>query len=366
MRARADKLAGGVRSLAPVPLSNTLQQAWLKRGPLALALLPLSAVYGLLQGARALLYRAGLLRSVRLQVPVIVAGNLLAGGVGKTPTVMAVVSLLRRHGYTPGILSRGHGRANVDEILEVQAATPATACGDEPKLLHLRTAAPVVVGRNRVAAGRFLLHRHPEIDIIVCDDGLQHLALARDAQVIVFDERGVGNGWLLPAGPLREPFAVRIPRRSIALYNAPQRSTPWPGSLGQRRLTGLVDLQAWWDDANPAPVAPQSLRGQPLIAAAGIANPQRFFDMLRECGLNFEEIALPDHHAFSELPWPRTAEHVVITEKDAVKIAPGRAGPTHIWVAALDFHVDAVFEAELMALLPARPLRETAHGSPSA
>ena len=340
----------------------------------AALLLPLSWLFGALTGLRRALYRARLLRVTHVPVPVIVVGNLTAGGSGKTPLVIALVHALRAAGYTAGVISRGYGGAHDRDSsdasggapLEITAGIDPAQSGDEPLLIRRRTGAPVFVSRDRPRAAQAVLTAYAGVNVILSDDGLQHYALARDIEIAVFDERGVGNGRLLPAGPLREPFAVRIPLRSIALYNAPQRSTPWPGSLGQRRLTGLVDLQAWWDRANPAPVAPQSLQGQPLIAAAGIANPQRFFDMLRECGLNFEEIALPDHHAFSELPWPRTAEHVVITEKDAVKITPGRAGPTHIWVAALDFHVDAAFEAELMALLPARPLRETAHGSPSA
>ncbi|CAN5321443.1 hypothetical protein BH11PSE9_BH11PSE9_20010 [soil metagenome] len=225
--------------------SARLQQAWRGRGPLACALLPLAALYGAVTALRRTLYRIGWLRSTRLPVPVIVVGNLLAGGAGKTPTVMALVAMLRRHGYTPGIVSRGYGRSG-DAFVDVTPQTPATQAGDEPLLLRLRTGAPVVVGRDRAGAGRKLLRLHPKVDIIVSDDGLQHLALARDAQVLVFDERGAGNGWLLPAGPMREAMPAEVPPRSVVLYNAASQTTRLKGTLAQRSLAGAVGLRDWW------------------------------------------------------------------------------------------------------------------------
>ena len=346
--------------------SETLQRVWLKHGPLACALWPLSQVFALLSGARRLLYRIGVFNPCRLDVPVIVVGNLVAGGAGKTPAVMAVLSLLRRHGYTPGVLSRGHGGQSKTPTLEVHRDTPARDCGDEPKLLHLRSGAPVLVGRDRAAAGQTLCASHPEVDVVVCDDGLQHLGLARDAQVIVFDERGAGNGWLLPAGPLREPLRARAPARSVVLYNATAATTPWPGRLGQRSLAGVVELGAWWQGQAATPRALDALRNRPLLAAAGIANPGRFFDMLRRHGLVFDSLALPDHHPFATLPWRADATDVIVTEKDAVKIEPGRSGNTRVWVAALDFQLGPGFESDLMALLPKRAMQGTNHGSSSA
>ena len=346
--------------------SQTLQRAWLSHGPLACALWPLSQVFGLLSGARRLLYRIRVFKPCRLDVPVIVVGNLVAGGAGKTPAVMAVVALLRRHGYTPGVLSRGHGRQSETPTLEVHRDTPARDCGDEPKLLHLRTGAPVMVGRDRAAAGQRLCASHPELDVIVCDDGLQHLGLARDAQVIVFDERGAGNGWLLPAGPLREPLEDVVPARSVVLYNATRNTTPWPGSLGQRSLAGIVELGAWWQGQAASLQRLDELRNRPLLAAAGIANPGRFFDMLRQHGLVFDRLALPDHHPFATLPWRPDATDVIVTEKDAVKIQPGRSGNTRVWVAALDFQLGPGFELDLMALLPRREMQGKDHGSSSA
>jgi len=237
----------------------------------------------------------------------------------------------------------------------VGPATPVAMCGDEPRLLRLRLGVPVFVAQDRVEAGRRLLQRHPEVDVIVSDDGLQHLRLARDAQVLVFDERGVGNGWPLPAGPLREPVPRRLPGRSVVLYNARRASTPWPGSLAQASLRGVVALAGWWRGEAASARALAALASRRVLAAAGMARPDRFFDMLEAAGLTLERLPLPDHHDFATLPWPPSTADVVLTEKDAVKLDPQRIGATRVWVAPLDFHTDAAFDAALLALLPARP-----------
>ncbi|CAN5842061.1 tetraacyldisaccharide 4'-kinase [soil metagenome] len=337
--------------------SARLQRAWGSRGLLARSLLPMAALYGGVTALRRALYRLGWLRTSRLPVPVIVVGNLLAGGAGKTPTVIAVVALLRRHGFTPGIVSRGYGRSG-DDVVDVTPQLPATQAGDEPLLLRLRTGAPVVVGRDRAAAARELLQRHAQVDIIVSDDGLQHLALARDAQVLVFDERGAGNGWLLPAGPLREAVPADVPPRSVVLYNAVSPSTRLAGAMAQRSLAGAVGLQEWWRGDAVSMDVLGALRGRPLVAAAGLARPDRFFDMLRSAGLDFSALPLPDHHDFSTLPWPPATPDVIVTEKDAVKLDPAQLGETRVWVAALDFAPGVVFDAALMALLPGRPVTQ--------
>ena len=336
-------------------LQQRLEASWARRGPLAWGLWPLSLLYRLGLMARRALLAAGLMREERLTVPVVVVGNLVAGGAGKTPAVMAVDALLRQQGWTPGIVSRGYGRRG-DSLLAVEPDTPASLCGDEPLLLRLRTTAPVQVGRDRPAAGRALLQRRPEVNILVSDDGLQHRRLARDAQLIVFDERGAGNGLLLPAGPLREPLAERTPPRSVVVYNAPAATVGWPGSVVERGLAGAVALDAWWRGEAPNLPALTGLAGRPLLAVAGVARPGRFFAMLREHGLGFAELALPDHHAFTTLPWPATTADVILTEKDAVKLPPGTAlGATRVWVATLDFRLAAESEDALCKLLPAPP-----------
>ncbi len=337
-------------------LEQRLQRVWERRGPLAVALLPLAALFGLLAALRRALFRVGLLRTHRLGVPVIVVGNLIAGGAGKTPTTLALVRLLQREGWHPAVVSRGHGRRS-QGIVHVEPATPAGMAGDEPLLLRLRGGVPVCVGAGRVAAARSLLARHASVDIVVCDDGLQHLRLARDAQVLVFDERGAGNGWLQPAGPLREPLPQRAPARTVVLYNAARPSTPLPGHVARRGLAGATSLADWWAGSAPSRAVLESLRGHRLLAAAGVARPERFFAMLRDAGLSIDERALPDHHDFAALAWPPGTRDVIVTEKDAVKLRPERIGAVRVWVAALDFDFDAAFERELLALLPPRPHR---------
>lgn len=335
--------------------ARRLQRAWGTRSGLALALWPIAWVFGVLVRLRRALYALGLRRAQAIGVPVVVVGNLVAGGAGKTPTVLAVVRLLQARGWRPGIVSRGHGRADAGNVLDVTPETSAVDCGDEPLLLRLRAGVPVCVGRDRVAAARALRRRHPQIDIVVADDGLQHLRLARNAQVIVFDERGAGNGWLLPAGPLREPLPAAVPPRSVVLYNAAAPSTPLPGWSARRRLAGAIALADWWHGRPASPATLAELAGRPLLAAAGIAQPERFFAMLRADGLEIVPLPLPDHHDYATLPWPADVADVIVTEKDAVKLLPGRSGATRVWVAALDFAPDAGFDAALAALLPARP-----------
>ena len=328
-----------------------LQQAWLSRGALACALWPVSMLFGAVTATRRALYRIGVLRSVSVAAPVIVVGNLIAGGAGKTPVVMALVEALRLRGHTPGIVSRGYGAVTAN-VLDVTPATRAADCGDEPLLMRLRTGVPVVVGRDRVAAAEQLLRLHPATDVIVSDDGLQHLHLARSAQVLVFDERGAGNGWLLPAGPLREALPASTPPRSIVVYNAPTASTPLRGTLARRALAGAVGLAAWWQGQSASIQMLAALRGRPVLAAAGVAQPERFFTMLRQHGLTIDTLPLPDHHDYAALPWPADTPDVIVTEKDAIKLDAARMGNVRVWVAPLDFALDAAFDAALFALLP--------------
>lgn len=342
-------------------LARRIEAAWGARGPIAWLLFPLSLVYRFAIALRGAAARAGWPAVQHLPVPVVVVGNLVAGGAGKTPAVLAVLALLRGAGWTPGAVSRGYGREGGD-VLEVRSDTPVRLCGDEPLLLHRRGRAPVVVGRSRPAAARALLAAHPRVDIIVSDDGLQHRRLGRDAQLIVFDERGAGNGWLLPAGPLREPFACRPPARSVVLYNAPHATTPWPGDIARRSIGGVISLAAWRAGEPASAVQFAALRGRRVLAAAGIARPQRFFTMLRESGLTIDALVLPDHFDFARLPWPTQTPDVIVTEKDAVKLTDDTPlGATRVWVATLDFQLAAATEAALLGLLP-RPPQGTNRG----
>ncbi|WGT66027.1 tetraacyldisaccharide 4'-kinase [Variovorax paradoxus] len=316
--------------------ASRLQRAWLHRGVLAWLLWPLSLVYAALFALRSWFYRLGWLKTERVQVPVIVVGNVIAGGAGKTPVVMAVVRHLQARGLRVGVISRGYGR-HTDDCREVLDESDPRDVGDEPALIRHATGAPVFVARRRVEAARALLARHPATQIIVSDDGLQHLALARDIEICVFDDRGVGNGWRLPAGPLREPW----PRRCDLVLHSGER----PAFDGGYTATRALAQEAMTGDGKRVPLS--ALAGKPVSALAAIARPEAFFDMLRTRGLTLAEtFALPDHYDFADWQAPANTGHPLLcTEKDAVKLwrkAPGalavplRFEPAPEFFAALD------------------------------
>jgi tetraacyldisaccharide 4'-kinase len=209
----------------------------------------------------------------------------------------------------------------------------------------------VVVAADRVAAASALCARHPAVDILLADDGLQHHRLQHDMAVWVFDERGAGNGLRLPAGPLRQCLPREVPAHVRVLYNAPAPSTPLPGKLGQRRLAGALPLADWWHgQAPPDDGGWIGLRGRRLLAAAGLARPEPFFAMLRDQGLSIDPLPLTDHHPFDPLPWPASTPDVIVTEKDAVKLSPAAVGNTRVWVATLDFQPEPGFAEALRTL----------------
>jgi tetraacyldisaccharide 4'-kinase len=341
------------------PWRERLLEQWQRPGPTVAStvLRPLAWAYRAVVALRHAYFARWPGAVQRLPVPMVVVGNWIVGGAGKTPAVIALVQALRAAGWTPGVISRGYGRRTREAAL-VGTDSAAAEVGDEPLLIRRRSGAPVAVAADRVAAARALLAAHPEVDLIVADDGLQHLRLGRDLEVVVFDERGAGNGLCLPAGPLREPLPARPPARALVLYNAGVASTAWPGEVGRRRLAGLVPLADWWNGAAADPQAWAALRGRPVVAAAGLARPQRFFAMLRDQGLDPQPCPLPDHHDFATLPWPADAADVVVTEKDAVKLRPDRVGSARVWVAKLDFELPPSFVAELRRRLPDPPPRK--------
>lgn len=295
-------------------MKHILQEAWFKRGWLACLLWPVAQVHGLLVRLRQVLYRHGFFASERFRVPVIVVGNVVAGGAGKTPLVMALVRHLQAQGVRVGVISRGYGRSG-DKSLEVRPQTPVDESGDEPVLIARSTGAPVFVASRRTDAMRALLAAYPATAVVVCDDGLQHYALQRDIEIAVFDDRGIGNGWLLPAGPLREPWPERRHQGVDLVLHTGQRPA-FEGFTSSRQLADHALV------ADGSLVALSALRGQPLVALAGIANPQAFFAMLRTRGLTLEKtVALPDHHDFQQDDLSvYVGRTVLCTEKDAVKL----------------------------------------------
>ncbi|MEM8510877.1 tetraacyldisaccharide 4'-kinase [Massilia sp. MP_M2] len=300
-------------------LETTLTRAWLRRGPLAVALLPVALLFGALAAVRRRLFQSGLKQSARLPVPVIVVGNIFIGGTGKTPLTIWLAEALRAAGMQPGIISRGHGGdAGQDGAPRaVTRESDPRAVGDEPLLIAQRTGCPVVIGRQRAEAGRALLAAHPDVDVLITDDGLQHYALARDIEIVLFDGRGVGNGWLLPAGPLREPSSRR---RDFTVVNVPEITPALARAVGGAPYRMLLSGQYAEPLQGGVRVPLADLRATRLVAAAGIGHPARFFSMLRAAGLAPGELPLPDHHDFLDDPFAAVdAEIILITEKDAVK-----------------------------------------------
>ncbi|GHT93221.1 tetraacyldisaccharide 4'-kinase [Betaproteobacteria bacterium] len=302
-----------------------LLAAWCRREgafsfyPALLLLAPFALLFSFLSALRRFAYRIGLQGSVALPVPVMVIGNITAGGAGKTPLVLALAESLHQAGWRPGIVSRGYGRKDDAPQAVFPYSSPAEV-GDEPVLLATRSGIPVWVGRDRAAAGAALLAAHPQVDLLLCDDGLQHYRLRRDVEIAVFDGRGVGNGHLLPLGPLREPRS-RLRGVDAIVFNSVTEPIALPGNAPtfDMHLTA-GDFYRLGNSALCANAA--DFAGKKLHAVAGIGDPERFFRSLKRLGLQFEPHPFPDHHPYrkSDLGFP-PGEVVLMTEKDGVKCA---------------------------------------------
>jgi tetraacyldisaccharide 4'-kinase len=315
----------------------TLERLWYGRSALRWLLAPFSALFWLVSTLRRVAYRSGLLRSVRLPAPVVVVGNLSAGGTGKTPLVIWLAAHLQRRGLRPGILSRGYGgRSPAYPRLVTPDADPA-AVGDEPLLLSRRAGCPVVVDPDRARAGRWLLE-HEGCDVLIGDDGLQHYRLARDLEIAVIDgRRRLGNGWVLPAGPLRET-ASRLRSVDLVVINGEAR----PGELGMRMAPS--DLVSVVDRGVRRPLA--TIAGRSVHAIAAIGNPERFFALLRGHGAIVKARAFPDHHPYTvQDVEPPGDDPVIMTEKDAVK-CERFAGARH-WMLPVEAVPDPLFAERL-------------------
>ncbi len=322
---------------------------------MACALWPLSLLFRMLAAFRRGLYRRGMLNSVRLPVPVVVVGNIFIGGTGKTPLTIWLVEQLRNAGYVPGVVSRGYGVHGAEPRPVTVASMPADV-GDEPLLIARAAGCPVMVGRDRVAAAMALLKRHPEINLIVSDDGLQHYALARDVEIVLCDERGNGNGWTLPAGPLREP---ECRSRDFTVLNGERMPPGIPRDVMRMQLRG-THAQRLSDRAQSLPLdILQSANPPPrVLAAAGIGNPARFFAMLRAAGLVIDEMPLPDHFDFSGNPFAQvSADIILVTEKDAVKCAQLDTikNDPRLWVVPVTACIDGALAQRIVEKCRGRP-----------
>lgn len=301
-------------------LSDRLLAAWYaeRLELLTALLLPLSWLFAALVGLRRAMYRRGLLPRVRIAVPVIVVGNITLGGAGKTPLVEALARALGARGRKPGVISRGYGGSSSD-AREAAPGDDPLVVGDEPVLLA-RCGFPVWIGRDRAEAARGLLAAHPDCDVLVSDDGLQHYRLRRDVEIVVVDaKRGFGNGRMLPAGPLREP-ASRLSEVDAVVRLASEAGEAASRGDGRdttmtHQVVGLHNLVDPNRLADPASWPPGTVH-----AVAGTGHPQRFFDLLARIGIDAVPHAFPDHHAYTradlDLPGARA---ILMTAKDAVK-----------------------------------------------
>lgn len=306
---------------------NWLERHWRRITPLHLILLPISLVFWLLSAARRTLFRTGILASEKLPVPVVVVGNISVGGTGKTPLTLWLAQQLLDSGWHPGIISRGYTRGSRHAPCNVSAAEATTfpqaahadsdpeIVGDEAVLMAQRKLCPVWVGRDRAAAARALLEAHPECDVLLSDDGLQHYRLQRDVEIAVVDGvRRFGNGFLLPAGPLRE-LPSRLAEVDAVVVHG--------GNAGTGNFAMQLHGETFYNLLNPEVSAEAAdFSGQRLHAIAGIGHPERFFTRLHALGLDVQEHPFPDHHRYqpADLNYA-DADAVLMTEKDAVKCA---------------------------------------------
>lgn len=310
-----------------------LQRHWYRITPLHFFLLPASWLFSALAAIRRALYRQHILASFKLPVPTVVVGNISVGGTGKTPLTLALAAQLIARRKHPLIISRGYGGSALQAQV-VTADSDAQHCGDEPVLMARRGLCPVWVGRDRVRTARTALQAHPECDVVLCDDGLQHYRLQRDVEIVVMDGvRRIGNGFLLPAGPLREPVS-RLKNVDAIVVNGGQSSA--------RKIKFGMELTGdiFYNLLDPARTATaRDLQDSRCHAIAGIGNPQRYFDALQALGLHCITHPFPDHHSYTaaELAFA-DCDALLLTEKDAVKCMA--FADARYWVLRVDAQID--------------------------
>lgn len=333
-------------------LEASLVRCWYAGRGWCLILIPLSLLFAALAWLRRRLYRWGWLKSEPMPVPVIVIGNLTAGGTGKTPLAIWLVEMLRDHGYHPGVISRGYG-ANILAARMVEPGGDPSAFGDEPLLIARRTGCPVWVGRKRAEAANQLLVHHPEVDVLIADDGLQHYALARDVEIVVVDgQRRFGNGWCLPAGPLREGLGRLTDVDAVVVNGGASRFEV--GRHAYAMTLAGSEFHRLHDAGNR--VGPEFFLGRLVHAVAGIGNPERFFGSLADLGFSLERHPFPDHYVYGPEDLPSGT--IVMTEKDAVKCMA--CSHPDAWVLAVDARVSDGLEHLILDKL------ESKHGQQAA
>jgi tetraacyldisaccharide 4'-kinase len=329
-----------------------LHRIWYEGASAYWMLLPLSGLYWLLITLRRFLYSVGLLGSLRASIPVIIVGNITAGGTGKTPVTIWLAGELRRRGFIPGIVSRGYGGSKASSSMRVDAASDPGIVGDEPVLLARRTDCPVVVDANRARAAKML--EDDGVNVIIADDGLQHYRLERTYEICVIDgSRGLGNRYLLPAGPLRETID-RLSEVDQVLLNGPLKEksaeqTPVEQNAIEFELVAPEAVRLNGSLTRPI----KGFAGSTVHGVAAIGNPGRFFDMLRAHGIQVIEHAFQDHARLSsnDLSFGDDFD-VLMTEKDAVKISAPSSDK--FWSVPVDLKIDSLQSAPWLAQIESR------------
>jgi len=328
------------------PLEHSWYRTDLTSRLLCLILWPLGVLFGALAGLRRTGFRLGLLRTTRLPVPVVVIGNITAGGTGKTPLAIALGRSLKQRHKRPGIVCRGYG-GTAKQPQAVLADSNPQVTGDEAVLLARHSGCPVWIGADRVAAAEGLLAANPDCDVLLSDDGLQHYALQRNFEIAVIDAaRGFGNQRLLPSGPLREPL-TRLASVDAVVLNGLGSTPPFSCTVYRMNLRG----ERFRNLANPQhSVNASYFAGRKTTAIAAIGNPQRFFDHLQSLGIEADTKAFPDHHAYTpaDLAFSPGTE-VIMTDKDAVK-CERFAGPAY-WALEVEAELDGDLSEHILRQL---------------
>lgn len=312
-----------------------MQRIWYRSRIMYCGLLPFSFVFGSMVFLRRLAYRCHLFKRHRFAVPIVIVGNLSVGGTGKTPCVIALVDALRKRGFKPGIISRGYGGHYNNKPCIVLPTHSPKEVGDEALLLQQRCQVPVIIGRRRVDAARYLID-NTDCDVIISDDGLQHYALVGSVNVVMIDgERALGNACMLPAGPLREPVSALKRADVIVITAKPRAYLPIMDVISRLYHMKLQPGQAYRLQAPNTKAALSAFKNQTVYAVAGIGHPQRFFAMLRAWGINVVEKAYPDHHAFKPADFNAFYDQCIfLTEKDAVKCR--QINLPHAWIVPIE------------------------------
>jgi len=331
---------------------NWLHRIWYQGGAGYRLLLPFTGLYWLLVSLRRGLYEYGVLGSRRAVAPVIVVGNITTGGTGKTPVVVWLARELKARGFSPGIVSRGYGGSKSPASMRVDVASDPAVVGDEPVLLAKRTSCPVVVDADRMRAAEMLVA--DGADVVIADDGLQHYRLARNYEIcVIAGARGLGNRFLLPAGPLRESLA-RLNDVDQVLFNGPLRSSDAALSVVEQNALVFELVASEVCRLNGSLSRPIGrFAGTTVHGVAAIGNPQRFFNMLREHNMQVIEHAYPDHAALSSHDL-QFGDHfdVLMTEKDAVKL--GTAVADKFWTVPVELRMDESLSRPWLAQIESR------------